>query len=63
MMDETSVNVDGSPFGLVALLGATISIVFCYGQILISLVTPLLGMAAFELNIHARRFSCGCSGL
>ena len=40
------------PFGLIALLGATISVIFCYGQILISLVTPLFGMEPFELNTY-----------
>ncbi|MEM7123815.1 MAG: adenylate/guanylate cyclase domain-containing protein [Pseudomonadota bacterium] len=40
------------PFGSLAFLGAAASLVFCYGQVLISLLAPLFGMAAFELNIH-----------
>ncbi|MEM7024154.1 MAG: adenylate/guanylate cyclase domain-containing protein [Pseudomonadota bacterium] len=40
------------PFGLLAMVGASISLVFCYGQVLISLVMPLFGLASFDLNIH-----------
>jgi class 3 adenylate cyclase len=42
------------PFGLLAMVGASISLVFCYGQVLIALVMPLFGMPAFELNIHVQ---------
>jgi uncharacterized membrane protein len=42
------------PFGLLAMVGASISLAFCYGQVLISLIAPLLGMASFELNIHVQ---------
>lgn len=42
------------PFGLIAMVGASVSLAFCYGQILISLMTPLFGMAPFELNIHVQ---------
>ncbi len=51
------------PFGLIALVGATISVIFCYGQILISLITPLFGMAAFELNIHVQAIFMWLFGL
>jgi class 3 adenylate cyclase len=40
------------PFGLLAMVGASISLAFCYGQVLISLMMPAFGMAPFELNIH-----------
>ncbi len=39
-------------FGTLAFAGAGVSLVFCYGQILISLLAPLFGLAAFELDIH-----------
>jgi class 3 adenylate cyclase/uncharacterized membrane protein len=42
------------PFGLVAMVGASVSLAFCYGQVLISLIAPVLGMPAFELNIHVQ---------
>jgi class 3 adenylate cyclase len=41
-------------FGSLALLGAGASLLFCYGQVLISLTAPLLGLAAFQLNIHVQ---------
>jgi hypothetical protein len=56
-------NANGAPFGLVALVGATVSIIFCYGQILISLITPILGLAAFELNIHVQAIFMWLFGL
>ena len=40
------------PPGLLALAGAVVSIIFCYAQVLISLVAPLVGLSLFELNIH-----------
>jgi class 3 adenylate cyclase len=40
------------PFGSLAYIGAGASIVFCYGQVLISLMAPLFGLQAFELNVH-----------
>ncbi len=42
------------PFGFLAFLGAGTSLVFCYAQVLISLLAPLFGLAAFEMNIHAQ---------
>jgi len=36
------------------MVGASVSLVFCYGQVLISLIAPMLGLAAFELNIHVQ---------
>ncbi|MEM8948747.1 MAG: adenylate/guanylate cyclase domain-containing protein [Pseudomonadota bacterium] len=63
MTNETPSVVGATPFGLIALLGATISIVFCYGQVLISLITPLLGLAAFELNLHAQAIFMWLFGL
>ena len=42
------------PFGFLAFLGAGTSLVFCYAQVLISLMTPLFGLAAFEMNLHAQ---------
>jgi class 3 adenylate cyclase len=41
-------------FGSLALLGAGASLLFCYAQVLISLLAPLLGLPAFELNIHVQ---------
>ena len=40
------------PFGFVAFVGAATSLVFCYVQVLISLMAPLFGLAAFEMNLH-----------
>ncbi len=42
------------PLGTLALAGASISLVFCYAQVLIALVAPLLGFAVFEFNIHVQ---------
>ena len=39
-------------FGSLAFAGAAASLVFCYAQVLISLLAPLFGMAPFEMNIH-----------
>ena len=39
-------------FGSLAFIGAGASIVFCYAQVLISLMAPLFGLGVFELNIH-----------
>ncbi|MEM7043859.1 MAG: adenylate/guanylate cyclase domain-containing protein [Pseudomonadota bacterium] len=60
---ESTLPLSAAPSGLIALCGATISIIFCYGQILISLITPLLGMAAFELNIHVQAIFMWLFGL
>jgi class 3 adenylate cyclase len=51
------------PFGLVAMVGASISLAFCYGQVLIALVMPLFGMPAFELNIHLQALFMSLFGL
>jgi class 3 adenylate cyclase len=40
------------PFGTLTFFGAGISLIFCYGQVLISLLAPLFGLATFELDIH-----------
>ncbi len=40
----------GLPFGFLAYLGVTVSLVFCYGQVLIGLLAPLTGLAAFAFN-------------
>ena len=42
------------PFGLLALLGAGASLLFCYAQVVISLLAPLFGLPEFELNIHVQ---------
>ena len=51
-------NADEAPpgrlFGSLAFLGAIASLIFCYGQVLISLMAPLFGLAEFELNIHVQ---------
>ena len=39
-------------FGSLAFIGAGASLIFCYAQVLISLIAPLFGLGAFELNIH-----------
>lgn len=39
-------------FGSLAIVGASVSLVFCYAQVLISLLAPLFGLATFEINIH-----------
>jgi len=41
-------------FGSLAFAGAAASLAFCYGQVLISLLAPLFGLAEFELNIHVQ---------
>lgn len=59
-ISTTGPDVDGAtapdrkapPFGILAFAGAGVSLVFCYGQILISLLAPLFGLAAIELDIH-----------
>ena len=43
-------------FGSLAFIGAGASIVFCYAQVLISLIAPLFGLGAFELNLHLSIF-------
>jgi class 3 adenylate cyclase len=48
---ETAPDTKAS-FGTLAFAGAGVSLVFCYGQVLISLLAPLFGLAAFELDIH-----------
>lgn len=40
------------PFGALTFAGAGASLIFCYGQVLISLIGPLFGIASVELNIH-----------
>ena len=44
--------LDVSQFGILALLAAGASLLFCYAQILISLLAPMFGMQEFQLNIH-----------
>ena len=39
-------------FGSLAFIGAGASLVFCYAQVLISLIAPLFGLGAFEMNIN-----------
>jgi class 3 adenylate cyclase len=39
-------------FGFLAFLGAVASLIFCYAQVLISLLAPLFGLAEFEMDIH-----------
>lgn len=39
-------------FGTLAFAGAIGSLIFCYAQVLISLLAPLFGLAVFEMNIH-----------
>ncbi len=39
-------------FGSLAFIGAGASLVFCYAQVLISLIVPLFGLGAFEMNLH-----------
>ena len=39
-------------FGSLAFVGAGASLVFCYAQVLISLIAPLFGLGAFEMNIN-----------
>lgn len=38
--------------GVIAFAGATISVAFCFGQVLISLLAPLFGLAPFDFNTH-----------
>lgn len=40
------------PFGTLTFIGAGISLAFCFAQVLIPLIWPLLGLATFDLNIH-----------
>ncbi len=47
-------NSKKAPFGSLAFFGAAVSLVFCYGQVLISLLMPLFGLAAFELDVDAQ---------
>ena len=42
------------PLGTLALAGASLSLVFCYAQVLIALTGPLLGFQIFEINIHVQ---------
>lgn len=67
LADQTKTKIladsDAPKAGLIALVGATVSVIFCYGQILISLITPLFGMAAFELNIHLQAVCMWLFGL
>ena len=51
------------PFGLLAMVGATLSVAFCYGQVLIALVMPLFGMPPFELDIHLQAIVMWAVGL
>lgn len=48
----TALDRKAIPFGTLAFSGAGVSLIFCYGQVLISLLAPLFGLATFELDIH-----------
>ncbi len=57
--ETTAVELEGPAagqglFGSLAIAGAAASLFFCYGQVLISLMAPLFGLAEFELNIHVQ---------
>jgi len=39
-------------FGSLAYLGAAASVVMCYAKVLATLIAPLIGLAAFEMNPH-----------
>jgi class 3 adenylate cyclase len=51
------------PFGLLAMVGATLSVAFCYGQVLIALIMPLFGLPPFELDIHLQAIFMWAFGL
>lgn len=43
-------------FGSLAFVGAGTSLVFCYAQVLISLMAPVFGFGQFDINIHLQAF-------
>ncbi len=43
-------------FGSLAFLGAGTSLIFCYAQVLISLMAPVFGFGEFDINIHLQAF-------
>ena len=42
------------PFGFYAYLGAGVSILFCYAQVLADLILPLFSVTAFQINSHVQ---------
>ena len=45
---------NGLPFGTLAYLCAAISVLFCYAQVLVNLIGPLLALPSFEVNPHVQ---------